>query len=255
MRALRLGLDAAFVLLLVLVLALVIALRVIPALTGWVPLSILTGSMSPSLPPGSLIMIHKGAMPQTGDVATYLTSTTPVTHRVTGTQPDLSGWGTEYLFKGDANLTNDPKAVPSDAVLGVLAVSVPAFGYPAFLVSQPIGVFLIVSIGLLLLTLRSLLSPRKGKPPMQRDMTFEEAKAELTDPTPKTMLWAANYDPNGEEGEWDGITGFVEPDELVGDHGPFVLTAGEHEPPMRTAAVILATTMADDVSSQAQPVA
>lgn len=161
MRALRLGLDTAFALLLVLVLALVITLRVVPAITGWVPLSILSGSMAPDIPQGSLIWVRQGAIPETGEVATYLTARTPVTHRVTEVRPDMTGQQNEYIFRGDANPTNDPKPVPSDAVIGVLAGSVPDLGYAAYILSQPIGMALSISLGLLLIAVRTLLPQNK----------------------------------------------------------------------------------------------
>lgn len=155
--AARRTLDAAFTLLVVLVVILVVALKLVPAVTGLTPLTILTGSMTPDLPPGTLIYIDRETMPEPGQVATYLTATTPITHRVVETRNDFTGNDTEYIFRGDANLTDDPKAVPSGAVLGVMTVSVPALGFPAYILSRPIGIALTISLGLLLIGVRTLI--------------------------------------------------------------------------------------------------
>lgn len=181
------GIDLAFGLLVVLVITTLIALRLVPAMTGLQPLTILTGSMNPTLPPGSLIWVNREAMPQIDEMATYLTSTTPVTHRVVGIHPDITGWKTEYIFRGDANQTDDPKAIPAEAILGTVAASVPALGLPAYVLSQPIGIALTLSLGLLLLAVRSLI------PTSKETLVIEDRPTTKTQPFTSLMPLINNW--------------------------------------------------------------
>ncbi|GAB2974174.1 signal peptidase I [Frigoribacterium salinisoli] len=132
LRALGLGLSAG---LLVIVAALAVLLIVLPKATGSTPLTVLTGSMEPGLPPGTLLVVRPTPVDQVqvGDVVTYqIASGRPevVTHRVTGIRSAADG-DLRFVLQGDANDEPDAEAVRPEQVRGVLWYSVPLVGWVA----------------------------------------------------------------------------------------------------------------------------
>lgn len=124
-----LGLSAGLLAFLGLIGALVI---LIPAVTGSTPMTILTGSMQPTYPPGTLIIVQPVAAEDIviGDPITYqIESGKPevVTHRVIA----ISTTGTEVSFttQGDNNAVPDPKSVLPVQVRGKVWYAVPYIGY------------------------------------------------------------------------------------------------------------------------------
>ncbi|GAA4162661.1 hypothetical protein GCM10022286_21890 [Gryllotalpicola daejeonensis] len=69
-----------------------------------------TGSMSPTIPTGSLAMVHHIPAEQAhvGDVVTVeRPGELPITHRLVSSKPDAAG-GYDLVLKGDANAAADP---------------------------------------------------------------------------------------------------------------------------------------------------
>lgn len=117
------------------VLAAVMLLYLVPAATGWAPLTVLTSSMSPGMPPGSLVVVEpvsqkRAARLAIGDVATYLPSAGSdalITHRIVGMSAGIDGAVT-YVFQGDANPQADPDPVRPEQIRGLRRYHVPAAG-------------------------------------------------------------------------------------------------------------------------------
>ncbi|WP_103063256.1 signal peptidase I [Actinomyces qiguomingii] len=113
----------------------VMLLALVPAITGWVPLVVLTASMSPGMPPGSLLVVEslnreRAAHLEIGDVAAYLPtadSDVLVTHRVVGMAAGADGSVT-YSFQGDANSRPDPEPVRPEQIRGLRRYHVPVLG-------------------------------------------------------------------------------------------------------------------------------
>ncbi len=112
--------------------ALVVAAVAVPRLAGATPYTVLTGSMTPELPPGTLVVVRPvdAADLRVGDVVTYqLRSGEPdvVTHRVVGV-----GWsaaGERVLTtRGDANPVADAAPVRAVQVRGEVWYSLPWVG-------------------------------------------------------------------------------------------------------------------------------
>lgn len=120
------------VLLIVLALgALTIAL---PAAVGGMPLSVLTGSMRPTLPPGTLVVVKPVPVEDigVGDVITFqITSGAPAvaTHRVIARSIDSGSGETRFTTQGDANTTPDPEQVRPVQVRGKVWYAVPYLGW------------------------------------------------------------------------------------------------------------------------------
>jgi signal peptidase len=128
-HAVLLGLSTGVV---ILVAALAVVLIVVPKVTGSVPLSVLTQSMEPSLPPGTLLVVRPVAVDdiRIGDVVTYqITSGQPavVSHRVVGITTSSTGQRT-FVLKGDANALPDGAPVTAPQIRGVLWYSLPGLG-------------------------------------------------------------------------------------------------------------------------------
>ncbi|EMY34294.1 signal peptidase I [Arthrobacter crystallopoietes BAB-32] len=110
-----------------------LALVVVPRATGSTPYTVLTGSMAPGMPPGTLV-VSKPVEPadlQAGDVITYqLHSGEPevVTHRILSTANSLDGQ-TAFITQGDANAAPDREPVQPGQIRGAVWYSVPWAGY------------------------------------------------------------------------------------------------------------------------------
>lgn len=118
---------------LLLVLALAVLLIGVPAVAGGIPLTVLTSSMEPSLPPGTLIVVGPVDTDTLGigDVATYqITSgeSGVITHRITQIISSSSG-ERSFVFQGDNNSDPDADVVLAEQIQGRLWYSVPFAGY------------------------------------------------------------------------------------------------------------------------------
>jgi len=133
------GQALAWVVILVASSAVVVAV-LIPRIAGATPYTILTSSMEPTYPPGTLV-VTRPADPDSigaGTVITYqLRSGDPtvVTHRVVSV-----GYGNdgepELITKGDANESVDVEPVKPVQVRGVLWYAIPKLGWASQAVDQ-----------------------------------------------------------------------------------------------------------------------
>ncbi|MCU1437016.1 MAG: putative signal peptidase [Naasia sp.] len=145
-------------------LALAALVLVIPVAGGATPLTVLTGSMEPTLPPGTLIVVKRtpAAAIQLGDVVTYqIKPDEPavVTHRVVEVR-SLSNGTFQFVTMGDANDAPDLNPVVEGQVKGVVWYSVPLVGWVTTgLIGQHRAWLLpLVGVGLLAIAAGSLIS-------------------------------------------------------------------------------------------------
>ena len=123
----------------------------VPFVLGAQSYTVLTGSMKPGMPPGSLVAAKPTdfASIRVGDVITYqLEPGEPavVTHRVVGTTEDNNG-DRMLITQGDANDVVDEKPVISAQVRGVIVYAVPLVGYPNSLIPGSTRSAAVVMIG------------------------------------------------------------------------------------------------------------
>ncbi|MFE5835388.1 signal peptidase I [Arthrobacter sp. NPDC056493] len=98
-----------------------------------------TGSMSPTIPAGSLAVVKKipASEARVGDVVTVdRASALPVTHRVTSVMP-AEGGAAKITMRGDANPTDDPLPYEIQTVRIVLW-SVPELAYTVNAANNPL---------------------------------------------------------------------------------------------------------------------
>lgn len=145
---------------LVVVVALALAVAIVPALAGAIPLTVLTGSMEPSLGVGSTVVVRPGPPGEiaVGDVITYTDRNTEsdetriVTHRVIGVES-----GPAFRTQGDANEDPDPGLVQAADVIGVQWYSIPWVGLLRERLFTPPGVYFAAGVLLLLVGLHHLI--------------------------------------------------------------------------------------------------
>jgi signal peptidase len=111
----------------------------IPRLAGATPYTVLTGSMRPHYPPGTLVVVKpvEADRIRTGDVVTYQLHSgrsAVVTHRVVAVRTSLDG-ATTFTTRGDANGVADAEPVRPVQIRGRLWYAVPHLGHLNVLVS------------------------------------------------------------------------------------------------------------------------
>ena len=132
--------TAALVIMLMLV-----AILYIPKFLGISPLIVLSGSMEPVYPTGSLLYVNQHNLDniQIGDAITfYIDENTLVTHRVV----EIDEISCTYITKGDANEVNDGNPVSFDDVLGVPIINIPKLGIFADWLSHKSGKIIYVTV-------------------------------------------------------------------------------------------------------------
>jgi signal peptidase I len=97
---------------------------------GWEPVTIISGSMAPTIQPGHVVVVapYEGEELRAGDVVTYRDAEADrlVTHRIASVHDD----GT-YVTRGDANAVDDRLPLSADQIVGVGRLVVPAAGLPS----------------------------------------------------------------------------------------------------------------------------
>ena len=105
-----------------------------PRLLGYEVYDIVSGSMEPRIPTGSMVFVKPVDWEEIeeGDVIAYRTDGGVVTHRVVEKRTFLG----EFVTKGDANESEDLLTVPFDALVGRVERHIPYLGnWMAFLTS------------------------------------------------------------------------------------------------------------------------
>ena len=110
-----------------------------PNLLGMKSFAVLSGSMEPKIPVGSIVFVDEvePATLQTSDVITYnLSGSTMVTHRVV----DVDVENQSIITKGDANEVEDGAPVSFSQVVGKMKMHVPYLGYISIYIRTPLGI-------------------------------------------------------------------------------------------------------------------
>lgn len=160
------------------VLGLLIALVALPKVMGWVPLAVLSGSMEPTIPTGSQIVVERVESDEDiaeialGDVITFLPhpgDPTLVTHRVVQVHQHSDG-STSFTTRGDNNDADDPERVAAKQVRGTLLYHVPWMGHLTTAIGnhQKSVAVVAIAVGLLAFAVWQLSSGVSGRKPTGR---------------------------------------------------------------------------------------
>ena len=238
-RVARWALRLALLAVALLVAAAIVVVVVIPRMTQGAAMTVLTGSMSPEIPVGSLVIVRP-VDPRTlevGDIATYQVEPDRevfVTHRIMKVhdQPD----GLSFTFRGDANPGPDLDRIPSEAVRGEVWFHVPYLGSIRDGLHGQGGITLVVMIllgGYAVSQLAGGLRDRRGRKtdaPAEEDLSIDRtlllAEMRRTDAEPEDVArqWGALLLASGEAAYTlliapppDGVAAAVE---LLESHHP-----------------------------------
>ena len=85
--------------------------------------TVLSGSMEPAVPTGSIVLVDTHKEPKKNDIITFRLGDDYDTHRMIGKERE------GYITKGDANKNADFQTVPSQEVTGVVIAIIPWAGY------------------------------------------------------------------------------------------------------------------------------
>ena len=128
-----------------------------PTVLGFSAAVVVTGSMSPAIEPGDLVVCRRAADYAVGDVITFHSGASLVTHRIVGSTPD------SYITQGDANNVADADPVPRGAVVGKVVFTVPKLGIFIEKLRTPLGMTVLVLIGFVLIELPKFKEVYHGK--------------------------------------------------------------------------------------------
>ena len=123
----------------------VLGILAVPQFLGYETYEIVSGSMAPSIPVGSLIFVQpaEGVDIEEGDVIAFLSEGNVIAHRVTANNVIEGTLNT----KGDANAEEDFIAVPYSHLIGKVVKSVRNLGGFMAYLTKPIGkVYLLMVI-------------------------------------------------------------------------------------------------------------
>lgn len=142
-------------------------------LAGLKPLAVLSGSMEPEYPVGSLLYVKNVDTKKlkVGDDITFmLDEKTLATHRIVGVIPDEDDDSVvRFKTKGIANEYSDGGLVHSKNVVGKPVFCIPYFGYVSSYIQNPPGLYIAIAAGIIILSLAFLPDLFKNKPKKAED--------------------------------------------------------------------------------------
>lgn len=174
-RARRLAPKIGSALAIALVAGLLAVSLIVPRLMNGAALTVLTGSMRPTYPPGSLVVVRP-VEPENVRVADVITFQEPgassfTTHRVVEIGTDDLG-RREFVTKGDGNETPDIRPVAADSVRGEVVFGLPIVGSLRDWAASPLG------LGAVALTLTAAVVWDRLRPSKDRPRTRERQVAD-----------------------------------------------------------------------------
>lgn len=132
-----------------------------PIIMGFRPVVVLSGSMEPTYPVGSIVYYHKCNFDelQVGDAVTFKAEGALVTHRIT----TVNGISRTVVTKGDNNTTEDPVPVEENEIVGkATGFAIPYAGYFVTYGKKPVAIAVMAGILLINYVLESICSKQKG---------------------------------------------------------------------------------------------
>ncbi len=133
-----------------------------------------SGSMSPAIKTGSVVVAKPAESYKVGDIITFSGAggnKTPISHRVFAVNDDNGSL--TYVTKGDANNTPDSQAVRPSEIIGKIYLSVPYIGYGvataktpwgfAFIIGLPALIIILDEIKKIYLEIRKMINKKKQK--------------------------------------------------------------------------------------------
>lgn len=147
------------------ILLILVLLLFVPNFIGFKTFSVISGSMEPNIPVGSLVYAKSVDFEdlEVGDVISYqLSEDTMVTHRINSINEEQK----TIITKGDANDNVDSSEVQENQIIGKVTFSIPFLGYIAIYSRTPlaiIAVCIVVAILIIANMLPGILKDKEEK--------------------------------------------------------------------------------------------
>jgi len=157
--------EVISVLIIIALLSPILICLVAPFLFGGFFSVIMSGSMEPTIPVGSIVIVKK-VNPEdvkVDDVIAFQTGESRTIHRVVEKVVEDDSF--YFRTKGDANEDPDPWIVKPQDVKGALLLTIPYYGYLLYYAGTPLGVALFILVPAIILIaneIRNILRRRKG---------------------------------------------------------------------------------------------
>lgn len=122
----------------------------------WKPLVVMSGSMTPAIKTGSLVLVNQKASGYAkNDIITFKSEKELVSHRIYDSS-NIDG-AIYYQTKGDANNDVDPALVAKKDVVGKVVLDVPYLGKLVNFVKTPLGFILLITVPILFIIISEIL--------------------------------------------------------------------------------------------------
>lgn len=105
--------------------------------------TVLTGSMEPAIPVGSIVITKEQSSYEIEDIISFQEEGAIITHRIISIDRE------RYITKGDANNVADTEEVQQKQILGKVILMIPLLGYLVMWLMSPFGIislFIIMGI-------------------------------------------------------------------------------------------------------------
>ena len=105
--------------------------------------TVLTGSMEPVIPVGSIVITKEQSSYEMEDIISFQEEGSVITHRIISIDRE------RYITKGDANNVADTEEVQQKQILGKVILMIPLLGYLVMWLMSPVGIislFIIMGI-------------------------------------------------------------------------------------------------------------
>lgn len=141
--------------------------------------TVISGSMEPEYPVGSLIYVKEvdAFELKSGDVITFmLNENTVATHRIVEVVPDETDTSVvRFRTKGDANATEDGSLIHYKNVIGTPIFNIPYMGYAANYIQNPPGMYVAIA-GAAFVLMLSFIPDLFAKDEAEKDKPAKEEK-------------------------------------------------------------------------------
>lgn len=111
---------------------------------GYQAFVIRTGSMNPSIPPKSLVLVRTGEF-AVGQVVSFRKGESIVSHRIVAKNPNGS-----FTTRGDANRADDVSPVRADEIIGGVVAHVDTLGFWVVYLRNPLTLASLAMLGVFL---------------------------------------------------------------------------------------------------------
>lgn len=143
-----------------------------------------SGSMEPTIPTGSLVIVKPMQSYGIGDVITFGADTKtqiPTTHRIIGYESDAEGRSV-FRTQGDANEDQDANPVQRGEIIGKVVFHMPFVGFVLDFARQPLGFALLIGVPATLVIIEELFTiTREVKAALVRRRKKEEGDEDTDD--------------------------------------------------------------------------